>query len=72
MRSSVFLNFSSHFLSASPVKLPLLAVIVPVVGIQRLRALEILRGEADKKWLEKFKKTDDRYYPKLEMKKKGG
>jgi tetratricopeptide (TPR) repeat protein len=29
-------------------------------------------GEADKKWLEKFKKTDERYYPKLELKKKGG
>jgi hypothetical protein len=29
-------------------------------------------SDADKKWLEKFKKTDERYYPKLDLKKKGG
>ena len=27
-------------------------------------------AEADKKWLEKFKKTEDRYYPKLQLKPK--
>jgi len=29
-------------------------------------------GEAGKKWLEKFKGYDKEYYPKLELKKKGG
>ena len=28
-------------------------------------------ADADRKWLEKFKKTDGRYYPTLELKKKG-
>jgi tetratricopeptide (TPR) repeat protein len=29
-------------------------------------------GDAGKKWLEKFKGYDKEYYPKLELKKKGG
>jgi hypothetical protein len=28
-------------------------------------------ADADKKWLEKFKQTDERYYPKLQLKPKG-
>ena len=28
-------------------------------------------GDADKNWLEKFKKTDERYYPKLKLKPEG-
>ena len=29
-------------------------------------------GEAGKKWLEKFQKLDQPYYPKLDLKPKGG
>ena len=34
--------------------------------------VELHAGEAGKKWLEKFKEFDKEYYPKLELKPKGG